>query len=192
MIKGSNHRVDDLTGRRFGSFVVHSFAGYRHRFCAWNCIRPCGCMTVMLSSTLRRYKLHPDEQTQCKICHPPSALWVKYEGQTMSLAEACRRGGYRYSTVRLRISAGESFQKACQWLDRHRWYRYYTVDGITRTRKEWAALNGLHSEAIRARIVRLGWSERDAGTTPRQKGGKGGIRWTKGRATKSGQSAGVT
>lgn len=58
---------------------------------------------------------------------------------------------------------------------------YYTVGGLTMYRNEWAKRLGLNPQAIANRIAD-GWSEQEAVTTPRQKGGRGGIRWTNRRA----------
>lgn len=98
--------------------------------------------------------------------------YVNYNGQNMSLAEACELANMNYDTVNNRLyKLHWDFEKAINEPVIN--YDQITYYGITKPLKTWANELNLNYDALRSRI-RRGWPIEKAFTTPVRGGSHGG------------------
>lgn len=88
--------------------------------------------------------------------HTSRTVYVIYNSVKMSLSEACRKGGFKYSLINRRINNGYTFDEAItnKLKDRSRLLEY---DNKIMTPLQWSKLLGIRQNVIYDRL-RKGWS----------------------------------
>lgn len=91
-------------------------------------------------------------------------VYVEYKGETLTVAELCRKYDFNYDVVRHRLLRGQPLEEAIEPVTRE------TLDfnGKTKTVTEWAELYGMTYHQLKKRLMR-GWSVERAITQPLRK-----------------------
>ncbi len=132
---------------------------------------------------LPEYGVWADARTRCT--NPRRDEWPNYGGRGITMCERWLESfadfladmGPRPSpkhTIERVDNDGPYAPENCCWATRIEQARNtrvtprVTIDGITKTRREWAALHQIPYTAVAARL-RYGWTEHEAVTIPRRK-----------------------
>lgn len=90
-----------------------------------------------------------------------TTFWIEYNGERISLAEACEREGQDYKIVHWRFRHGWDIYKAL----------YTPIKKVGKSLRQECEERGLNYRTIANRVYSLGWSREDAFSIPI--GGKG-------------------
>jgi hypothetical protein len=102
-----------------------------------------------------------------------NSIYFEIDGETKALSEWAELYNQNYSTVWRRLNKGMSILEALETRSnsgrkRRKDAKLITVDGVSKTAKEWSKETGVHSYTIFSRI-KSGWSNYDAVMTPATK-----------------------
>lgn len=103
-----------------------------------------------------------DRETQAN--NTRSNRYVQYNGDTLSVANLCKKYGFNYDIVRARLLRGETLENAVKPIERET----LNFHGEVKTVTEWAELNGMTYYQLKKRLMR-GWTIERAITQPLRK-----------------------
>lgn len=85
-----------------------------------------------------------------------TTFWIEYNGEKVSLAEACEREGQDYKIVHWRYKHGWDIYKAL----------YTPIKKVGKSLRQECEERGLHYRTVANRVYNLGWSKEEAISIP--------------------------
>jgi hypothetical protein len=176
------NRFENLTGKKFGTWVVWGFAGFSGKFAVWLCKCECGQLAVITGGRLRAgrtgscgcaRRLSPAAKkvesllrtikARCYNKNDPS--YHLYGARGISVCKRWRESVEAFAedmgpqpspkhTVARRNERGNFTPKNCYWATRGGYGRLITYNGKTQSLTSWARELGMTGQAMRQRAKR--------------------------------------